>query len=118
MGMNLFTGEGQSKRCLLQEAQRHDFEMISSILKDNIDAIQLQGQDEQPITLAQSLIDHSDLPPQGQPCQEKTLLILTQATKTVIGMVSFYQGYPTEKTLYIGSLFFKNKTHCKMTRDH
>lgn len=103
--MNILTGELKTERCLLQEAQLHDLETVTSILTDHFEAIRFQGQEEQPKTLAQSLINHTDLPSQGQPSQEKTLLVFTSAKTAVMGVLSFYQGYPTEKTLYIGCLF-------------
>lgn len=103
--MNILASRLKTERCLLQEAEIHDLEIISSIFADNIDAVRRQGNEDLPKTLAQSLIDHTDIPPQGQPSQEKTLLVLTPAKKIVMGVVSFYQGYPTEKTIYIGTLF-------------
>lgn len=108
--MNSLVNQLETERCFLKEAKIDDLEIISSILSDNFDAICSQGYQET-TSLAKSLINHTDLPPQGNPSQEKTCLVFLQGKTTVIGVLSFYQGYPTTKTLYVGSLFLFQDFH-------
>ena len=99
-------GEWETERCLVLEAQEEDLPTMASIFAGNVDAVRSQGPDCQPERLASILLRHEGLPPEGKPSQEQTFLIVEKASKRSIGLLSFYCGYPTDTTLYVGSLFF------------
>ncbi|MFC1600938.1 GNAT family N-acetyltransferase [Candidatus Sumerlaeota bacterium] len=105
--MSVFKNKWETARCLVLEAQERDLGTMTSVFADNVDAIRSQGADRQPERLASILLRHESLPPDGNPSQEQTSLIADKASNQTIGLLSFYRGYPTSKTLYIGSLFFR-----------
>ena len=105
--MRDFKNKWETERCLVLEAQERDLRTITSVFADNVDAVRSQGPDCQPERLASILLRHECLPPDGNPSQEQTFLIADKASNETIGLLSFYCGHPTNKTLYIGSLFFR-----------
>jgi ribosomal protein S18 acetylase RimI-like enzyme len=107
--MSSLTPTWKTKRCLIREAQELDFNEIASILTDNLDALKSQGREIQLESLVRSLLRHDDLPPNGHPSNETTTIIANKSTREAIGVFSFYRGYPTDKTIYIGSLFLFKK---------
>jgi diamine N-acetyltransferase len=107
--MRLLQSDWETKRCTLTEAQEEELEVMASIFSDNSNAVRSQGPDCAPKKLASVLLHHEALPPNGDPSRERTLLIADKESKDTIGLLSLYCGYPTPTTLYIGSLFFKQK---------
>lgn len=105
--MNLLTDEWETERCVLLGARKQNLAAMVSIFAENGDAIGSQGPDCQPERLALALLNHESLPPNGEPSQERTLIIADKATHATIGLLSLYCGFPTNRALYIGSLFFR-----------
>lgn len=104
--MEIIVNDWETERCHILEAQELDIPVVTSIFTDNLDAIHSQGTDCQPEEIASILLRHEGLPPGGNPSREQTFLIIDKASQVTSGLLSIYCGYPTEETLYIGSLFF------------
>ena len=104
--MNVFKDKWETDRCFVQEVEERDLHIMESIFADNADAVSSQGVDCQPERLASVLLRHEGLPPGGDSSQEQTFLIADKVLSRAIGLLSFYCGFPTSKTIYIGSLFF------------
>ena len=105
--MNVFKEGWTSERCLIQHAHASDMHSVASIFADNEDAVRTQGPDCQYEELASMLLRHKNLPPDGNASQASTFLIVEKTSNSEIGLLDVYCGYPTNRTLYIGSLFFR-----------
>lgn len=105
--MGCLAGDWETARCRVLKAHEQDTVTLASIFADNADAIRSQGPDCEPERLASCLLRHEALPPGVDSSQEQTFLIADKASNATIGLLACLCGYPTMKTIYIGSLFFR-----------
>jgi len=103
------TAEWETQRCLIKEAGPEALQELASIFADNAAAVRSQEGDCRPENMASALLNHEALPPDGDPDQEHTFLIMGGEHRNTIGLLSTYGGYPHPETLYIGSLFLKRE---------
>lgn len=86
----------------LRRIESADEARIEAVFRELQDVTVLLGP-ETPAEIAREAVSGQDLPPGGHARHERSFLVWREDRP--IGFLSVYGGYPTSRSLYIGSLF-------------
>jgi GNAT superfamily N-acetyltransferase len=101
----------QTLRCELQEATLDDLGAVKEIWSSNAELNALLGPHGEWEDEARGSILHRELPPGGVTERSHYLVIRRRDDQVLLGTLGIYRGYPHERCVYIGSLFFQPQFH-------
>lgn len=97
----------ETSRCLLSRVNESALSSVQQVFSENSDVLELLGEPEPPLKLAQQFVSYASLPPGGVRWREQRFLIQDSEDSETVGILSVYFGYPTPETIYIGTLFLR-----------
>ncbi len=100
-------GSWETGRCLLDRVDESALSAVQQVFSENADVLELLGETEPPVKLAQQFVSYASLPPGGVAWREQRFLIRDSEDHETVGILSVYFGYPTPETIYIGNLFLR-----------
>ena len=96
-----------TSRCDLRLATAEDEPRVVPIFAENLDLLRRTGATETPEVYASDVVLNTTLPPGGSVDRARSFLIRENNRPEIVGILAFYVGYPTTRTLYIGTLFLR-----------
>jgi ribosomal protein S18 acetylase RimI-like enzyme len=97
----------ETGRCLLSRVDESALSAVQQVFSENSDVLELLGERESPVKLAEQFVSYALLPPGGVRWREQRFLIRDSEDRETVGILSVYFGYPTPETIYIGNLFLR-----------
>ncbi len=97
----------EAGRCLLTKVDESALSSVQQVFGENRDVLELLGERESALSLAQQFVSYSPLPPGGVAWREQRFLIRDSEDRETVGILAAYFGYPTPETIYIGNLFLR-----------
>lgn len=97
----------ETGRCLLEKVDESDLSAVQQVFSENSDVLELLGETESPVKLAQMFVSYASLPPGGLRWREQRFLIRDSEDHETVGILSVYFGYPTPEAIYVGNLFLR-----------
>lgn len=97
----------ETNLCFMVEADDQASGMVTMILAENAEALEISGKPGNPNEQAQRAVSHAVLPPGGVPWREKLFLVRDIESRDTIGFLTVYFGYPTPETIYISNFYLR-----------
>lgn len=97
----------ETNLCFMVEADDQASGMVTMILAENAEALEISGKPGNPNEQAQRAVSHAVLPPGGVPWREKLFLVRDIESRDTIGFLTVYFGYPTPETIYISNFYMR-----------
>ena len=103
----------ETERLLISKAKRQDCELLTAIQNSWDDQESMTGENGATVEYFITGLTEGHIPPSGRKENYHLLAIRFKTSNEIIGVLEIYEGYPNEKTLWLGQLVINKNSRCQ-----